>query len=243
MVVSFDGNDIIRHSEIDIESYKKWKTQHDEKLNHILIKESRQNMSVSVNNWMDSLPDEYKNASIKGLSKYDPAAGEIMDEEMRFSIKKNHPKNIIIHSTTESSGKTWALYAWIEDLVRNKVITNPADEIKVISENELSDILQTYNISIDINTKQRKFKEVFTPSRKVLAITDCGVLNDLRKSRRIDLWSKVMSNIKGTKMSFVCTMAHQIGDNATPIMQDEVVAMEKIIKRSTIVNITEEVSR
>lgn len=243
MVISFDGNDIIRHSEIDIESYKKWKAQQDKKLNGILMRENRQNMSASVDNWMDSLPDEYKNATIRGISEYDPAAGELMDREMRSSIRKNHPSNIIIHSTTESSGKTWALYAWIEDLVRNKVIKNPADEIKVISENELSEILQTYNINIDISTKQRKFKEVFTPSRKVLAVTDCGSLSDLRKSRRVDLWSKVMSHIKGTKVSFVCTMAHQLGANATPIMQDEGEAMNKIIRRSTIVNITEEASR
>lgn len=237
MAISFDGVDIIKHPSVDIKSYEQWKKNHDSNIDRMLEKETVEAEHEAVREWAKSIPDEYKKASIAKLSKYDHAAGSLMRKALDRSISKGRPRNMVIHSSTKASGKTWAVYAWIEDLVRNHVIRDPENEVYVTTEAELINTLTNYGDQQMMNSTRRT---VFTHRRKLIVITDCGAMLDRQKKTRISFWEKVLSYVHGTSVAFACTMSRPIGEDADAVMQDEVEAMKKIIRRSVIVDVTEE---
>ena len=229
MTVTFDGESIIHNPKPDFDRYAEWRRRRAQDDAKILSQETMTGIRDAVRRWIASIPVVYRSASIDGIAEYDPAAADIMKTIADKWERTGIPQSVIITSTTGKRGKTWALWAWLKELVARGIIPIPEHQIAVLQE---SDVM---NRVFSFDTRSQTLRDIFTPERLVLGIDGCGAIDRSARVRK-DVWALMIEAIHDRRdFAFACTLTR-----STIVGMDTERIMAPVIRRSAIIDLVNE---
>jgi hypothetical protein len=196
MSLSYDGENIFKTSKNDLDSYEKFQNEQREQGLAILNGIETKNRMKALVKWKQWCPKVYKNASIKAIRGFDPESADNITEAVKESKASGIPQSLIIRSADNTKGKTWAMYAYITNLIGAYIIDEPDSQVKIISEAEL------FSNLTDFVEKRSTMRSLFGPKVKVIGIDNVG-----RHEKDADkVWPIIEDKARNTNIGFVLCM-------------------------------------
>lgn len=197
MVLSFDGTDIIKKPKLDLDRYKLWKQKQEQQLGSITHAAESRKTDAARKAWATMVPDVYKGATLASVRSYDPAAASKFTELADLWTSGKKKSNVIIYSNNGSRGKTWALYAWLTELVDRGVYPDPLREIVIVNEAWLTDDLYGFR------TREAAKARLMDEHVKMIAIDSIGRVTQSDAVAQA-AWGMFKECISGRRLNLSC---------------------------------------
>ena len=201
--VTFDGSDIYVHPSVDHEKYMEWKRRQDEELSVILSREKTMESESAIEEWKKIVPVLYRGATVDSVNEYDTRAAGVM-RSLADSIKDKPsiPQHLALTSAIVSitdsqgkihkrpiKGKTWAGYAYIDQIVRTSgLITDPEREIVCTQESAI--IGDLYGFST-----RRATLDYLLNGRRIVMVDSCGQMTGYDAKNRADAFTTLIDGV------------------------------------------------
>lgn len=223
--ILFDGTDIIKRPRLDLDAYNKWRRQMLDELPDLERAEEK-TASEAMREWMEQIPAVYKGASVEAVESYDPTAAAEIREYVAHCSDNNEPcKNAMIYSNHEIRGKTWAMYATLHEMVRCGLMTDPVNEIRVITEAKMISEL------FDFGTQKKTLAWLTSSEVKVIAVDAIGLVE---QSNRVmnKAWGLLKDRLVGRQVRFICVAACPLGPDQKLRMTNVI----NVLRDNSIIN-------
>lgn len=206
--LTFDGRMMHHRPEIDYAAVQAHAKARSMAAQRIIHEETgnEDSMRNILNAWVENLPETYRHADLASLS-YDTEAQAKM-RRLADEWQSGDRFNVVFSSPTPwISGKTWAMYAWLHELISRGLIGNPFAEIAITDESELAKA--SYNTYDNLETVFYKH-----PDLRILVVD--GVGNAPHTPKRISgMWKELQSrcrNHKPNKVYLVLILGRTLND-------------------------------
>lgn len=138
MTFTFDGTDIFKHSQRNMDAWAEWNAQNTQQIHTLLHQDVKSPLQIA-REWdaSDVVPVAYKGAKSSTLRKIDAEAAQLLETWAKEWGTTGQPRNVFITSRGSLTGKTWTSYVWIRNLIREGVLTNPQEQVFFCSEEHM----------------------------------------------------------------------------------------------------------
>lgn len=222
MPIRYDGNSIIRHNNIDYRAYAEYSEARRRESERLAREAARRNAKESYREWIQWCPPAFRNATIDSIGEHDPDVMRTLREAVMESSRTGLPCSLMIGSkgyrdnannSVLPKGKTWAIYAYISELSRRGVITDPMRQVIMISEEDV----------LDKNTNWRDsgsfMKEVFDDDHRLVVVeninSDAGLMK--RSKYGMDAWGRFINAADGREAGIIMSYS---GDYYSKLNED-----------------------
>lgn len=238
MPILYDGTHIFRNNNINYDSYRNYVDEQNKLDSKDLADINLQASERSLHKWLELCPPVFRKASIKSIEKYDSNVSTALNKAVEISTENNSPCSLIVGSkayTNENEqvvipkGKTWAIYAYIAELCKNRIINFPDKEIKFITEFDLIDNLASWDNS------EQWLSNVFSESVKLIVIDDINCGSGILKHKFLEgAWSRFAQEaVKYNKnVGFVLSFSGDFVDYNFKQIKD--ICSKFIVAKSTV---------
>jgi hypothetical protein len=196
MPLTYDGSDVFRKNEDNIDDYTRFQQRDNAEVARILREEEAANRAKAAAAWKRWCPSTYADATIRSIADFDITSARTLASAVRASKSDARPRGMLITSDATSGGKTWAMYAYLSALVRNGVLTRPLDEIRITTESDLFDGLRNYS------TRGSTLRWLFAAGVRLIAVDPIRGAED--KTGLV--WPRIVDKAMATGVSFVFCM-------------------------------------
>lgn len=216
MPIQYDGRKIIRHNVINYNAYKEYEEKQIREDRRLSDQRKKQLSKDSYEEWIRWCPENFRNASIESIGNHDPDVMNTLYEAVRTSKNIGRPQSLIIGSHEQRlregvirpKGKTWAMYAYISELCKEHIITDPINEVYMMDEYTMMDK------NTDWRDNGRFMDEVFDTKHKIIIIdninSDAGVMK--RKKYGDDAWGRFVNAADGKSVAIVMLFSGNYDD-------------------------------
>lgn len=203
MGLSFDGTDIIKKPKLDLDRYRRWQQKQEERLGRIRSEAAGKATGAARKAWAAMVPDVYKGATLESVKSYDPEAADRFRELADLWASGKKRSNVLIYSNNDSRGKTWALYAWLTELVDRGVYQDPQREIVIVNEAWLTDDLYGFK------TREAAKARLMDDHVKMIAVDSVGRVTHSDAVAQA-AWGMFKECISGRRLNLSCVADQSI---------------------------------
>lgn len=229
--VTYDGTEVIYRPTVNLDSYRRFQERQDADVNRIMSSVKANSIPNAVKEWRSHVPDVYKGATLKSVRSYDEQAAQALRKAANEWRDTGEPCNMFIHSSSDRIGKTWALYAWLDALVRKGVFTDPLNEIRIIDETWLTDDMWSYG-KLD-----KKKTNWLLNGTGMIAIDNIGRVPRNDKITR-EAWSSLFSMVSSRPISLTFVEYQTVGNTVATMVLKEYI--DKMMRMSVCVDLKNE---